>query len=161
MIVCFEFYWSILSFSDVNLSSFWLNFVYVDWSALMDSILLWLQIWQCGGKILWVPCSRVGHIYRAFMPYTFGKLAENKKGSLITIVTLIINSILFHIDSRSLSLFSRTTNESSRFGLMTNIRNSSTRGNRLPAILTWVTLPNNWKWKNDWSAKALIGSWKR
>ncbi|GAB6026074.1 N-acetylgalactosaminyltransferase 7 [Chamberlinius hualienensis] len=43
------------------------------------------KIWQCGGGILWVPCSRVGHIYRAFMPYKFGKLAEEKKGPLITL----------------------------------------------------------------------------
>nr|CDJ83108.1 Glycosyl transferase and Ricin B lectin domain containing protein [Haemonchus contortus] len=33
------------------------------------------KIWQCGGGILFVPCSHVGHVYRSHMPYSFGKLS--------------------------------------------------------------------------------------
>jgi len=28
-----------------------------------------LQLWQCGGKMVDAPCSRVGHIYRKFAPF--------------------------------------------------------------------------------------------
>lgn len=27
------------------------------------------QLWQCGGKMVDAPCSRVGHIYRKFAPF--------------------------------------------------------------------------------------------
>ena len=29
---------------------------------------IFLQAWMCGGEVLFVPCSRVGHIYRPYVP---------------------------------------------------------------------------------------------
>lgn len=30
---------------------------------------LTLQVWMCGGRMEDIPCSRVGHIYRKYVPY--------------------------------------------------------------------------------------------
>lgn len=41
------------------------------------------KVWQCGGRQVWCPCSRVGHIYRPFMPYNFGNMISQRKGPLV------------------------------------------------------------------------------
>ena len=34
--------------------------------------------------MVWSPCSRVGHVYRALMPYNTGRFRKEVKGDLVT-----------------------------------------------------------------------------
>ncbi|KAJ6216287.1 hypothetical protein RDWZM_007444 [Blomia tropicalis] len=41
------------------------------------------KVWQCGGRLLWVPCSRVGHVYRSAMPSSTSSLEHKRKDPLV------------------------------------------------------------------------------
>ncbi|EFO99968.1 hypothetical protein CRE_18949 [Caenorhabditis remanei] len=48
------------------------------------------KIWQCGGGIVFVPCSHVGHVYRSHMPYGFGKFSGKPVISIVSLFCALI-----------------------------------------------------------------------
>ncbi|XP_067681627.1 N-acetylgalactosaminyltransferase 7-like [Haliotis asinina] len=43
-----------------------------------ENFQLSFKVWMCGGQIEWVPCSRVGHVYHPYMPYSVNIVATDK-----------------------------------------------------------------------------------
>ncbi|GFO04994.1 polypeptide n-acetylgalactosaminyltransferase [Plakobranchus ocellatus] len=68
-----------------------------------ENLELSFRIWQCGGKLVIVPCSRVGHIFRKRRPYGVTKQDTFTKNTLrmVHVWTDEFKKYYFHINPRA------------------------------------------------------------
>merc|ERR1719265_83646 len=58
----------------------------LEWGG--ENVEMSLRIWRCGGKLVALPCSRVGHMFRRGRPYSFHGEATAKNNKRVAAVWL-------------------------------------------------------------------------
>uniref|UniRef100_A0A803J963 Polypeptide N-acetylgalactosaminyltransferase n=2 Tax=Xenopus tropicalis TaxID=8364 RepID=A0A803J963_XENTR len=61
-----------------------------------ENVELAVRVWQCGGSVEVIPCSRIAHIERAHKPYT-GQLAEHVRRNALRVAEVWMDEFKSHV----------------------------------------------------------------